>query len=304
MDLKSTKIGHLACFTAYAIFGLNIIVCKDLTSTHWISPLSLTCMRSLVAGALYWIISLMMPAERVDKKDILKILLASVLGFLLPQVLFMMAIENITPMDCSIVSSTSPVCTMIIAAFALKEPITLRKAGGVALSLGGILFLILNSVGMGAANRSTNVYGILYMISNIICFSTYLGAFKPLIAKYSPITFMKWVFLFSTIMALPFSATEIAAINYASLSSSLLWELAFLIFCCTFMTYYLIPLGQQCIRPTLVSMYSYVQPIIAIAVSIWVGMDTLTLPKVIAAITVFAGVVIVSYSRAADDKQE
>lgn len=303
MDLKNTKIGHVACFSAYAIFGLNIIVCKDLTATHWISPLAITCLRSLVAGALYWIISFMMPDERVEKKDIFKILIASLIGFLLPQVMFMMAIENITPMDCSIVSSTSPVVTMIIAAIALKEPITLRKAGGVALSLGGILFLILNSVGMGATNRSTNVYGLLLMISNIICFSTYLGVFKPLIAKYSPITFMKWVFLFSTVMALPFSASDILTVNYLSLSSNLLWELAFLIFCCTFMTYYLIPFGQQRIRPTLVSMYSYVQPIIAIAISIYIGMDTLTVQKVVAAITVFAGVVIVSYSRSAKDTE-
>ena len=156
MNFKSTKIGHVACFTAYAIFGLNIIVCKDLTSTHWISPLSLTCLRAVVAGALYWMISFMMPDEKVDKKDLFKILIASIIGFLLPQVLFLMAIENITPMDCSIVSSTSPICTMIIAAIAVKEPITLRKAGGVVLSLGGILFLILNSVGMGDSGRTTN----------------------------------------------------------------------------------------------------------------------------------------------------
>ena len=303
MDFKSSKIGHVACFSAYAIFGLNIIVCKDLTATHWISPLSITCLRSLVAGLLYWVISFMMPYERIDKKDLFKILIASLLGFLLPQVMFMMAIENITPMDCSIVSSTSPVVTMIIAAFALKEPITLRKAGGVGLSLAGILFLILNSVGMGSsANRSTNAYGILLMISNIICFSTYLGAFKPLIAKYSPITFMKWVFLFSTVMSLPLSAYEITSVNYLALPSDILWELAFLIICCTVMTYYLIPIGQQRIRPTLVSMYSYVQPLIAIAISIWIGMDVLTWQKVLAAITVFAGVVIVSFSRSAADK--
>ena len=303
MDFKNTKIGHVACFSAYAIFGLNIIVCKDLTATHWISPLALTCLRSIIAGTLYWIISLILPYEKIDRKDLFKILIASLLGFLLPQVMFMMAIENITPMDCSIVSSTSPVVTMIIAAIALKEPITMRKAGGVALSLGGILFLILNSVGMGAsANRSTNVYGLLLMISNIICFSTYLGAFKPLIAKYSPITFMKWVFLFSTCLSLPLSANEIASINYLSLPSNLFWELAFLIFCCTVMTYYLIPIGQQRIRPTLVSMYSYVQPLIAIAISIWIGMDTLTWQKVLAAATVFAGVVIVSFSRSAADK--
>lgn len=302
MDLKSTKLGHLACFTAYAIFGFNIIVCKDLTATHWISPLSLFCLRSVVAGALFWIISFMMPDEKVDKEDFFKILMASVLGFFLTQVTFLMAIENITPMDCSIVASMSPVYTMFIAAFALKEPITWRKAGGVAMSLIGIIFLILNSVGMGGNERTTNLTGILLMIANSFCFALYLGIFKPVIAKYSVITFMKWIFLFSTCLSLPLSASEIITINYFSLPSELLWELAFLIFCSTFMTYFLIPIGQQRIRPTLVSMYSYVQPIIAIAISIWIGMDSLSWQKVLAAATVFGGVILVSYSRGAKQK--
>ena len=302
MNLQSSKIGHLACFTAYAIFGFNIIVCKDLTSTHWITPLSLFCLRSVVAGALFWMISFMMPDEKVDRKDFFKIALASLLGFFLTQLTFLMAIENITPMDCSIVASMSPVYTMFIAAFVLKEPITWRKAGGVVMSLAGIIFLILNSVGMSSGGeRTTNLTGILLMIANSFCFAMYLGIFKPIIAKYSVVTFMKWIFLFSTCMSLPFSAYEIVTINYLSLPSSLLWELAFLIICSTFITYFLIPIGQQRIRPTLVSMYSYVQPIIAIAISIFVGMDTLSWQKVLAAATVFTGVVIVSYSRGAKD---
>ena len=108
---------------------------------------------------------------------------------------------------------------------------------------------------------------------------------------------MKWIFLFSSIMSLPFTAEELVRTNFAELPISYLAELAFLIVCATFVTYFLIPIGQKLLRPTLVSMYIYVQPIVAIVVSIYVGMDTLTLPKVLAAVTVFAGVVIVSRSR-------
>jgi drug/metabolite transporter (DMT)-like permease len=79
-------------------------------------------------------------------------------------------------------------------------------------------------------------------------------------------------------------------------------ELAYLIICATFITYTLIPLGQKIIRPTLVSMYSYVQPIIAIVISICIGMDTLTWQKVLAAVMVFGGVIIVSYSKSKVEK--
>ena len=71
----------------------------------------------------------------------------------------------------------------------------------------------------------------------------------------------------------------------------------------TFIAYYLIPVGQQRIRPTLVSMYGYLQPIIAIAVAIWTGMDRLTFTKLLAAVLVFTGVWVVNRSRAAGDKQ-
>ena len=297
--MKEKTTGHLACFIAYAIFGINIIVCKDLTSSRLISPIALFCIRSLGAGSLFWIISSFLPKEKVEKKDYAKILAASLLGFFLTQMTFLIAIPDITPMDCSIVSSLSPIYTMFIAAYALKEPITLRKAGGVAISFMGVIYLIMNSETSTGGTEETSLIGILLMIANSLCFSLYLGLFKPVISKYSVITFMKWIFLFASAFSLPLAGRELATFDYSLLSGMYLWELAFLIVCSTFITYFLIPLGQKRIRPTLVSMYSYVQPIIAIAISIWVGMDSLSWQKVLAGIMVFGGVILVNYSRSA-----
>ena len=297
--MKEKTIGHLSCFIAYAIFGINIIVCKDLTSSRLISPIALFGLRSLGAGLLFWLISYFLPKEKVDKKDFGKILMASLLGFFLTQVTFLMAIPDITPMDCSIVSSLSPIYTMFIAAYVLKEPITLRKAGGVAISFFGIIYLIMNSVTGTGGTIETSWVGILLMIANSLSFSLYLGLFKPVITKYSVITFMKWIFLFATLFSFPWTVSELRTFDYSLITSTYLSELAFLIICSTFITYFLIPLGQKRIRPTLVSMYSYVQPIIAIVISIWVGMDTLSWQKLLAAAMVFGGVVLVYYSRSA-----
>ena len=297
--MKEKTIGHLACFIAYAIFGINIIVCKDLTSSRLISPIALFGLRSLGAGLLFWLISCFLPKEKVDQKDFGKIQMASLLGFFLTQVTFLMAIPDITPMDCSIVSSLSPIYTMFIAAYVLKEPITLRKAGGVAISFFGIIYLIMNSVTGTGGTIETSWVGILLMIANSLSFSLYLGLFKPVITKYSVITFMKWIFLFATLFSFPWTVSELRTFDYSLLTSTYLSELAFLIVCSTFITYFLIPLGQKRIRPTLVSMYSYVQPIIAIVISIWVGMDTLSWQKLLAAAMVFGGVVLVNYSRSA-----
>lgn len=299
--LKSSSIavGHLACFVAYAIFGFNIVVCKDLTTSGVISPIALFCIRSVCAGLMFWVISFFMPHENVDRKDYLKIFAASLLGFFLTQITFLVAISEITPMDCAIVSSMSPVYTMIIAAIVLREPITVKKAGGVILSFAGILYLIFNSAGTVTGVTESTPTGVLLMVLNSLCFSLYLGAFKTTILKYSVVTFMKWIFLFATIMSYPLAASELSAIDFTLLSGEYISELMFLVVCATFITYFLIPIGQKRIRPTLVSMYSYVQPIIAIGISIYVGMDMLSWQKAIAGVVVFGGVVMVSYSRSA-----
>ena len=298
MEKNNNLVGHLACFTAYAIFGVNIVVCKDLTSGGAISPLAIFTIRSLGAGALFWFLSLFTPQEKVDKEDYLKIFAASFLGFFLTQLTFLKAIPDITPMHCSIISALTPIYTMFIAAVVLKEPITLKKGGGVLLSLFGILFLIMNNAHSGGAAES-KLQGILLMILNGLSFALYLGIFRPVIMKYSVVTFMKWIFLFSVMMSLPFSFREVFSFNWIHIPKVQLLELGFLVLLATFVCYFLIPVGQKRIRPTLVSMYSYVQPIIATVISICIGMDTVTWQKVLAAAMVFAGVFVVSRSRAA-----
>ena len=299
MTGQRTISGHMACFAAYAIFGINIIICKDLTGGHQISPIAIFTLRSLGAGMIFWLLSLFMPAEKVDKQDYLKIFAAAFLGYFITQLSFLMAIPDVTPMHCSIISSMSPIYTMFIAAIVLKEPLSYQKAGGVLLSLCGIVFLIMNNSNGGSGVTESKLSGILLMFVNSLSFSLYLGIFKPVIAKYSVVTFMKWIFLFSALMSLPLSFREVFSLSWTQIPPAQMWELGYLIVFATFFAYFLIPYGQKLIRPTLVSMYSYIQPIIATVISIIIGMDILTWQKILAAAMVFGGVIIVSRSRKA-----
>ena len=299
MKDRSVLSGHIACFMAYAIFGVNIIVCKDLTGGHLISPIAIFTLRSLGAGFLFWILSLFFPYEKVQKRDYLKIFAAAFLGYFVTQLTFLMAIPDVTPMHCSIISSMSPIYTMFIAAIVLKEPLSWQKAGGVALSLCGILFLIFSNAAGASGVSESKLSGIFLMFLNSLSFSLYLGIFKPVIAKYSVVTFMKWIFLFSVLMSLPLSFREVFSFEWTRIPTVQMWELGYLIVFATFMSYFLIPFGQKRIRPTLVSMYSYIQPIIATVISIILAMDILTWQKVLAAFMVFAGVFVVSRSRKA-----
>ena len=190
---------------------------------------------------------------------------------------------------------------MIFAFFFLGEPITLKKAGGVLLSFAGVIYLIFNSVHSGGVSSSTPM-GIALLLINSLSFSLYLGVFRPLISRYNVVTFMKWMFLFSLLLSLPFSARGFMTTDFASVPMAVRWEIGYLVVFATFVAYFLIPLGQKHLRPTLVSMYTYLQPVIAAIVSIWVGMDVLTWQKFAATVLIVGGVVLVSRSRSAANK--
>jgi drug/metabolite transporter (DMT)-like permease len=290
-------MGHLACFGAYAIFGLNIIFCKDIANQGELSPTVLFTFRAACAAALFWLLSLFTKRERVPWRDLLGMLGASVLGLILPQMTFLYAISMTAPIDLSVVNSITPIMTMFVAAIFLKEPITWKKAGGVALSFGGVVWLILQSTHTGGVEHSSPM-GIALVVLNALCFALYLGICRPIIRRYSVVTLMKWMFLFALVLILPFSARGVATLDYAAIPGPVWWEVAYLVFFATFVAYFLIPIGQQRIRPTLVSMYNYLQPIIASVVGVALGMDRLTWMKVLAAVLVFVGVAVVNRSRA------
>ncbi|MBQ0006603.1 MAG: DMT family transporter, partial [Alistipes sp.] len=181
----SKIIAHLSCLGAYLIFGFNIIVCKGLSNSGLMSAQLLFCFRAIGATLMFWTLSLFLPREKVAGKDLLRIFLASMIGLYMTQMFFLEGIRHITPMDCTMLTTLSPIFTMFIAAIAIKEPITLKKAGGVALSFCGVLFLIYNSVHDAGNVRQTEPIGIVLILLNGLFWAAYLGIFRSLINKYS-----------------------------------------------------------------------------------------------------------------------
>ena len=221
------------------------------------------------------------------------------LGFLLTQLAYLESSRFTTPLDTSIITSTTPIFTMFVAAIALKEPITMKKAGGVAMSFVGVILLVLNTINVHSGGVSeTKPIGILLMIGNCVFFASYLGIFRPLIQRYHVVTFMKWIFLFSTIVAVPLDIKELTHLPLAEMTTSYWFQLGYIILFATFIAYFLLPIGQKQLRPTVVSLYTYVQPLIGMVFSIYLGMDRLTWQKVVAAVLVFTGVILVNKSKA------
>ncbi len=205
------------------------------------------------------------------------------------------AITNTTAIDASIMSTLRPIMTLVISSLFIKQRITWSGVAGIALRLVGVLNLVYNCVSIRSGADSTSIWGILGMLVNTLCFAAYVGIFKPVIRKYSVVTFMKWMFLFSSLMALPFSFGAFKASNLAAVPTDVFWQIAYVVVFATFVAYFLIPIGQKRLRPVVVCMYTYVQPVIAMVIALAMGLDHLTALKVAASLLVFIGVGLVNF---------
>lgn len=298
MDHGKLK-GHAALWVANIIWGLNAPICKQVlqsaSNPEGINPFALSACRMAGAALLFWAFSLFMPRERVSKRDLGLLLLASVFGIQFNQLLYLWGLSLTSPIDASIISTLVPIVTMLLAALFLREPITWLKAGGVAVGCTGAVMLVVMS--QSASAVASSLWGNALCIISTISFSFYLTAFRSVIVRYSPFTVMKWMFLFAAIVALVIYHKPLAATDFAALPPKTLFGALFVVVGATFVTYLCVPIGQHYLRPTLVAMYNYVQPVVAVLFSVALGLDRFGFVKAAAALLVFTGVWMVTQSK-------
>lgn len=298
MDKGKLK-GHAALWVANIVWGLNAPIGKSVLASaahpDGVSPFALSVYRMVGAGALFWAASFFLPRERVAPRDLFLLLLASVFGIQLNQMLFLWGLSLTSPIDTSIIATVVPVLTMVLATLFLREPITWLKAGGVALGCAGAVILIL--VSQHGTGHTSSVTGDVLCLVSAVSYATYLTAFRDVIVRYSPVTTMKWMFLFAAVVAVAIYYKPLTAVDYASLAPATWAGIGYVVVCSTFLSYLMVPVGQRYLRPTVVSMYNYVQPVVAVLFTVAIGLDTFGLTKAAAALCVFVGVWLVTKSK-------
>ena len=286
--------GHIALLSANIIFGMNNPISRTLMP-EILSPYSLTFFRLAGGMLLFWIVSLFVKKEKVPAKDIFLLFLASFFALTLNQLPFFVGLSMTSPIDASIVVTMLPILTMILAAIIIKEPITLMKTVGVLVGASGALLLVFSSHTLHAGK--SNFFGNVIVFGAVASFAVYLTVFKDLITRYSPVTIMKWMFLFGTLVCFPFCYKPIMQTDFVLLSHVTLWKIGYMVIFATFFGYLLIPIGQKVLRPTTLSMYNYVQPIMATLLAVIIGMDTFGYEQALSGVLVFSGVYIVTQSK-------
>lgn len=301
-DMKFSDIkGHLAMAGANSMWGLMAPVAKMAMAAGTITPLLMTNFRIAGAALLFWIASIFTHTEKVSIPDLFRLAGAALLGILFNQGCYIFGIGFTSPGDASIITTTMPLWVMVLAALILKEPITLKKVGGIMMGGTGALLLVLGGTASGVKGDNP-MLGNLLVLTAQLCYALYLTFYRNFIRKYSVVTLMKWMFTFAALILVPVSLPQTIQTEWASLNRGELMGAAYVVVGATFIAYILIMIGQKALRPTLVGMYNYVQPIVATITGICLGLDRLTPVKIGAVALIFCGVWLVTISKARQPK--
>ena len=288
--------GHSAVLLANVIFGLGVPVTKLLLD-EWVSPMAYMATRCMGAAAIFWLISLFMPRERVERRDLLVIMGGGLLGFVVSQTLTAWALHFTTPVYFSIIATLTPVATMVCAALLIGERLSLRGALGVAIGVVGALLMVM--VGWQVGSGMNDLLGIGLAVLSLLTWAVYLIITRKVSVKYTAVTQMKWVFMVSTLAVLPFSWTDLQASRLYS--SQWAWsgvaEMAFIVVFATVAGFFAIPFALRYLKTTTVSVYTNLQPVVASFVAIAIGQDLLSWDKPVSLALVLLSAWIVTNSQ-------
>ena len=285
---KNQYSGHAAILFANVIFGLGVPVTKFLLE-DWVTPMTYMASRCIGATLIFWVISMFLPKEKVEKRDLLVIMAGGLLGFVISQTLTAWSLKFTTPVYFSLISTLTPIATMLMAAMFLGERITREKSLGVNLAIIGAALMVF--VGWQAGAGSNDLLGIFLAILSVLTWVVYLLITRKVSQKYTAVTQMKWIFLISTIAVLPFSWHEFP--QTALYGGQFGWDgaaaMLFIVIFATVLGYFLIPYAMQYLKATTVSIYTNIQPVVASLVAIAIGQDIFTWDKPVAAVLVLLG---------------
>lgn len=285
-----------------ALIFCNVIWACDypfysLVLGKYVSPMAMVT-ASLAIAALFSLVPLLWePYESVAPADRLKLLGAALLMGVGRKLCMMFGLAATSAIDGSIISTTTPLLVLLLSVVAGTERFTPMRVLGLLLGMAGTIAVIISSE--SAAHEQSSAMGNILIFTSACVSAVYMVWLKRLVAKYRVTTILRWIYCSSALAILPFGAHDIVSVELSSMSGLILFASLFVLIVPTYLPNMLLNYSLRVVTPTMSSVYSYIQPVVAIALAVVMGIDRLHLDTILFAAIIFIGVGIVvsSYRR-------
>ena len=291
--MNKTLRAHLALLGANLIYGANYTIAKEVVPV-FIKPFGFIVIRVLTVLFLFLIAHPFFTREKVQRKDIFKFVACGIFGVALNQLCFLKGLSLTTPIHAALIMTTTPILVLVIAGIVLKEMVTTGKVSGILLGSAGAIILILLGKNANTRDGANILLGDIFVFINAMSWGIYLVIARPLMQRYHPATIMKMMFFFGAFFVVPVGYNDLLHVEWGTWSAPVWLAATYVIVGATFFAYLLNNIGLQSLSSPVVSIYIYMQPLLAAMIAITFGKDQITLLHVVSAVLIFTGVYLVS----------
>lgn len=296
MEGRETLKAHLS------LLGCNIVWACDypfynLLLGKYIEPMAMVLASLIVAALLSWIPSIWEPKEGIERRDWGIIVVAALLMGVTRKLMMMFGLSRTSPIDGSIIATTVPLIVLIVSVIARIDRLSVRKVVGLLIGLAGAVAVVLTS--SVPAHAKSELWGNVMMVCSGLVTALYMVFFKRLVAKYRITTLLRAIYTISAVVMFPIGIKSVAESNFVGMDTHLWLAAAFVLVVPTYLPNLLLNYSLRYLQPTVSSTYTYIQPVLAVALSVAMGLDKLHIDTMLFALVLFAGVwmVLSSYKK-------
>jgi drug/metabolite transporter (DMT)-like permease len=284
-------------FGTWPIFGK--VVLRSMSST------SLVGLRIFGAAAVLALLQRKLgQLLQLPKRVIAWLVLSSVLGVVLNQLLFVKGLSLTTAINATLLTTTIPVFTLVVSIALGYDRPSVRHILGIALAAAGVVYLV---DPWRAHFSAQTTLGNILIICNSLSYGAYIAVSRNLFRRYGALNVITWIFLVGAIVSLPIAAYSWSGESPGNISTGVWLLIAYIILVPTVGAYYLNSWAITRVPPSVVAIYIYLQPLLAFGLAPIVLGETWNSRTVTACVLIFGGVAVVtirSRSRAVEEVSE
>ena len=276
-----------------ALIFCNIVWACDypfynLVLGRYISPMAMVT-ASIVIAALFSLVPMLWePRERVVPKDRLKMLGAALLMGVARKLCMMFGLANTSAIDGSIIGTTTPLLVLVLSVIVGVDRFTKMKFLGLMLGMAGTLAIILSSG--SATHTQSSLWGNMLIFISSCVSASYMVLCKRLVGKYRVTTVLRWIYCASAFVMLPIGIDDMLTIDFSGMDTKILFASLFVLIVPTYLPNLLLNYSLRATSPTESSIYAYIQPVVAVGLSVAMKLDKLHPDTLLFALIIFIGV--------------
>lgn len=281
---------HTDLIFSNILFGMNYSYMISLVQ-HYIKFQDLFFLQ-IAASAIFFIpFTVFSKKYRMDRSDITRILIVTLLVIYGWMYMMLWGARYTNPIDASLIATLGPVFTLLAYVIMDKKKFDLLRLIGLLLSGAGAVMLLW---GKGhVLLEGTEAFGNGLIFVSVISVAINTVIIKPVLEKHGTMVVMGWYYIIGVLITAPFFMKGVLDINFKAMPTQGLLELSYILILGTILPTYLLYKGTEKLTSVHTALYRYIQPLIATALALWRGQETLTKNSLIAAGLIFLGVIFV-----------